>query len=262
VGIFKIIGASLLCIIGIVIFSIIMPLGTMFIYSRLQLLLLGRGDYLLFVSNSIMIPVIMIMFLIVCALIQIIGKILKSKEKQSEFVEENGELLDFETRDKLEVILFKLLNKLVAPGDLIRKIFRITKKCYIAVLIIAIYCGMTNYAILYTDSIKVSSPIKPTGVIYKYSNVKSIGVGIEEDGRNFYSPYYNVIFDDGKSVNLIGVSMYEDKGKGFENILNDLDNKLRAQGASKSVNNVNFEEYSKGLDKDFVSRMEKLYENK
>lgn len=260
--ILKIIGVGIFYFIGIVIFATIMALGTMFTYFYLQMLLFGRGDYLLFVSSSNTIPVIMIMILIVYVFIQIKGKIFKNKEKQIEIIEEDDEYVDIETLGKLEKLIFKILNRLVAPDDVITKIFKATKICYILVLIIAIYCGMTSYEILYTDSIKVSSPIKPTGVIYNYSDVKSIDVGVERDGRNYYFPYYNVIFYDNRSVNLISESIHEDKGKGFEYILIDLDKKLGTQGVSKSISKVNFEEYSRGLDKDFISRMKKLFDDK
>jgi hypothetical protein len=242
VRILKIIGVGSLCIIGLVIFAIIMALGTLFTCFYLQMVLFGRGDYLLFVSSMLYkIPVNMIMILIMYAFIKKIEKFLKSKEKQTEIIEEDNDPAAF---------------------GAFTKIFKVIKICYIPVLIIVLYCGMTSYGILYTESIKVCSPIKPTGVVYKYSDVKSIDVGVEKDDRNSFSPYYNVIFDDGKSLNLIGgVSMHEDR-RGFEYILIDLDKKLRAQGVSKRVNKVNFEEYSKGLDKDFISRVEKLFDEK
>ena len=121
---------------------------------------------------------------------------------------------------------------------------------------------MTSYAILYSDNIKVSTPIVPIGVIYKYSDVKSIDVGVAKGNKNSYSPYYRVIFSDDKSVDFFGGSMNADNGMGFEYALIDLDEKLRAQGVIKSVDKENFEEYSKGLDKDFISRVEKLFDNK
>lgn len=108
----------------------------------------------------------------------------------------------------------------------------------------------------------MSSPLTPMGTIYKYSDINKVDVGIEKGRRNSYSPYYSVIFYDGRSVNLFGGSMNEDKGEGFEYILIDLDNELRAQNVSKSVSKVHFEEYSKGLDKDFVGRVEKLFDDR
>lgn len=261
-GILKLISYSILYFIGIIIFATIMALGTIFPYFYLQIFLFGRGNYLLFVSSQLnMIPVFMIMGLIIYASFRISEKLFRRKEKRIDIIEENHKHVDIETLSKLERILFKLLNKLLALDDFIREIFKIIKVCYIPALMIAIYCGMTSYAILYTDSIKVSSPIIPTGVIYRYSDIKKVDVGVEKEGRNSYSPYYNVIFHDGKSVNLFGGSMNEDNGKGFEYTLIDLDKKLKAQGVSKSVSKVNFEEYSKGLDKDFVSRVEKLFNN-
>jgi hypothetical protein len=75
---------------------------------------------------------------------------------------------------------------------------------------------MTSYAILYNDSIKVSTPTNPVGVIYKYSDIKSAAVGVEKEKKNTYSPYYTLTLSDGKSVNLFGGSMLNSKNIGFE----------------------------------------------
>jgi hypothetical protein len=257
----KMIVFSIFYYVVIVILAVIIALATLLGYFTLQLLIFGRGDYLLFVSNSLnIIPVIMIINLIIYALFKIKEKLSKRKEQQIGITEEDDEPVDIETLSKLERLLLKLLYKLEELDKTISKIFKVIKTCYIPVLIIAIYCGMTNYAILYTDSIKVSSPIVPTGIIYKYSDIKGIDVGVTKENKNSYSPYYEVIFNDGKSVNLFGGSMHEDKDIGFEYILIDLDKKLRTQGVIKSADKENFEEYSKGLDKDFVSRVEKLFD--
>ena len=69
-------------------------------------------------------------------------------------------------------------------------------------------------------------------------------------------------FNNGQSVNLFGGTMQEGKDIGFEYILIDLDKNLKAQGVIKNVDKENFEKYSKGLDKDFVSRVEKLFDDK
>lgn len=262
-GILKTIGLVVLYIIGIIVFATIMALGTLFTYFYLQMFLFGRGDYLLFVASGLnMIPVLMLMILIIYAFFQVKEKFLRRKENHTEIIEDNEEPINVETLGKFEKLILKLLNKLIALEDTIIKIFKVIKICYIPVLIIAVYCGMTSYAILYSDSIKVSTPIAPTGVVYKYDDIKSIDVGVEKEKRNSYSPYYKVTFNDNRSVNLFGGSMHEDKGKGFEYILIDLDKELESQGVSKRVNKVNFKEYSKALDKDFISRVEKLFDGR
>lgn len=253
------IALSILSYIGTVIIVIVIAITTTLAYFSLQLFLFSRGDYLLFVSNTLnIIPVIMIMILIIYGFIQIKEKFFKKNNEQIEIIEDD-EIIDIETLSRLEKVTFKLLNKLVALDNTITNIFKIIKICYIPILIIAVYCGMTSYSILYTDNIKVSSPMAPKGVIYKYSDVKYVNVGVEKENKNSYSPYYKVIFNDGKSVDFFGGSMHKDKDIGFEYILNDLDKKLKVQGVIKSVNKENFEEYAKGLDKDFISRVEKLF---
>lgn len=262
-GVLKILGLSILYFVGIVIFATVLALGTLFTYFPLQMYLFGRGDYLLFVSSKFnMIPALMIMLLIVYAFIRLKERFFGNKETFKEIIEDTEETKDIEIFSNKEQFIFKVLNRLEAFDDKAIKVFNVIKICYIPVLIMVIYCGMTSYTILYNDGIKVSSPIAPTRVFYKYSDIKSIQVGVDRERRNSYSAYYSVIFNDGKSVNFFEGSMHEDKDKGFEYILIDLDKKLRAQGVSKSVSKVNFEEYSKGLDKEFVSRVEKLFDDK
>lgn len=261
--ILKVIGYGILYFIGIIIFAVIVVFATLIPYFSLQMLLFGKGDYLLFVSSTLnMIPVIMIVILIIYALIRVKEKLSMRKEKLQEKIEEGDEPVDIEKLGKPEKFFFKIINNIIKNESKIVKMFMVIKICFISVLIVAVYCGMTSYAILYNDRIKISSPITPTGVIYKYNDVKSIDVGVKKEGRNSYSPYYKVIFTDGKSVDLFGGSSLDDKDKGFENILVDFDNKLRAEGVSKSINKANFEKYSKGLDKNFISRVEKLFDDK
>lgn len=260
--ILKVIGIGILYFIGTIIFASILALGTIFTYFLLQMFLFGRGDYLLFVSNnSNMIPVFMIMILIIYAVFKIKEKLSKRKEVQTELIEE-AEPIDTETLSKKEQTILSLLNKVIAFDDIISKVFKVIKICYIPILLIALYYGMTSYGILYNDSIKVGSPMKPAGTIYKYSDIKRVDVGVEKEKRNSYSPYYTVTFSDGKSVNLFGGSMNEDMGKGFEYTLLDLDMKLKAQGVAKTVNKTNFDNYAKDLDKSFISRVEQLFNNK
>lgn len=122
---------------------------------------------------------------------------------------------------------------------------------------------MTSYTILYPDSIKVSSPMNPTGIIYKYSNIKNVDVGVAGSYENSYSPYYKVIFNDNKSVDLLdGSGSIQANKDDFEYVLINLDKKLRAQGIIKNVNKENFDRYAKGLDKGFISRVEKLFNDK
>ncbi|MDF2883583.1 MAG: hypothetical protein K0R54_4140 [Clostridiaceae bacterium] len=259
----RIAALSILYFIGTIILAVVIALAALFTYFHLQIFLFARGDYLLFVSSELnMIPVIMIMVLIIYALFSIKERYLKKNEKHIGITIEEENPVDIETLSKLERFLFKLLNKLIALDEEIAKIFRMIKICYIPVLLAAVYCGMTSYAILYKESIRLGSPIAPLGVNYKNSDIKMVNVGVAKAYKNSYSPYYQVVFNDGRYVNLFGGSMHEDKDIGFEYILIDLDKNLRAQGVIKNVDKENFEEYSKGLDKGFVSRVEKLFDNK
>lgn len=254
---------SIFYFIGIVILALVAT-GVVFLaYYSLKLFLFAKGDYLLFVSGKLdMIPITMILMVITYAFIRIKEKFSEKKNKQVEIIEEDTETVDIETLSKLDKFLYKLLNKLIAFDGKFTNIFKVIKICYIGVLIISIYSGMTSYAILYPNSIKVSSPITPKGIIYNYSDINRVNVGVTKGHKNSYSPYYKVIFNDNKSVDFFGDSMQDSKNMNFEDVLINLDNELRAQGVMKSVNKDNFEGYAKGLDKDFVSRVEKLFNDK
>ena len=220
--------------IGTIIIALVLGLATLWGYFSLQLFMFCRGDYLLFVAGDLnRIPTIMIMILIIFILFGIKKRLFNRKAKHEEIID--GKIL---------------------------KLFKIGKISYILVLIVVSYFGMTNYTILYPESIKVGSPIVPNGAIYKYSDIKNVNVGISKKSKKSYSPYYNVIFNDGKSTDLFGSSMQENNGVRFEYILIDLDKELRTQGVVKTVDKENFTKYSERLDRDFVSRVETLFDYK
>ncbi|ERI89694.1 hypothetical protein HMPREF1982_04559 [Clostridiales bacterium oral taxon 876 str. F0540] len=154
--IFKTIALVILYIIGIILFGTILALGTIFAYFPLQLLIFGRGDYLLFVSGDAnRIPVYMIMGLIIYFAIKLKQRLFKRKDELIEPLEEE-ETLDIEVLSKKEKTILDLLNKLMAFDDIASKVFKIIKICYIPALIIAIYCGLTSYTILHKENIKLS----------------------------------------------------------------------------------------------------------
>jgi len=266
----KTIALSIFGYISMVILVVIVTLTTLFTYFSLQTFIFSRGDSLLFVSGgSNMIPIIMIMILLMYAFFNFKDRFFKRKDEKIVIQEDYEPIDDIEKLSKMEKFQFKIVefminryNKIEKYENKIRIIFKKIKICYIIILLIAIYCGMTSYAILYSDRIKLSSPINPKGVIYKYRDIKGVDVGIIKENKNSYSPYYKVIFDN-KSVDFFGATnMNEGKDIGFEYILLDLDEKLREQGVTKSVDKENFENYAKRLDKDFISRVEKLFDEK
>lgn len=197
-------------------------------------------------------------------------KFVERKEKQLEILDEDEEPIDIETLNKVEKFFFKLLlkltDKVIALDDAfynkIVKVFKVLKSLFVLILIIAIYCSMTSYSILYTDSVKISSPLSPKGIIYKYIDIKSINAGIEDVYKNSYEPYYKIIFDNNKSIDLFGGGVHEESDIDSEDVLINLDEKLRMHGVTKSVNKNNFKGYSKGLDKDYISKVERLFNDK
>jgi len=272
-----------------VVLVVVVAISSLIAYFSLQMLLFARGDYLLFVARDYnIIPAIMLMILIIYGLMYLGNKLFNSKVKQAQVqycefpleiqCEENYKMdeyidlskekpMTFENLSNGDKITFKLLQRFVALDreNLNMKLFKVLKVVkfgYIPAVLIAMYLGTTSYSILYTDSIKLSSPMAPSGIIYKYSDIKTIEVGVKKGLRKDYSPYYKLTFKDGKTVDFFGGAAYEEHGLGLENILNDLDEKLLAQGVTKSGNKANFEKYSKGLDKTFISKVEKLFDNK
>lgn len=268
--ILKFIGLMILYFSGIIIFATVMALTTLFAYFTLQTMLFGRGNYLLFVSSQInMVPVIMIMILIVYILFQLKERFFKKKEDIIELLEEannaigneqeNEILMDSNSDNKLDTFLVKLLNNFLAFDNEMIKIFKIIKICYIPALIIVLYCGMTSYTILYSDSIKISNPAAPFGETYSYSDVRSINVGIGKYKKS-YTPYYKITLKNNKIVDLFGGASMDSGNDNHEEIFVNLDNVLKKQGVQKTVDKSNFERFAEGLDKGYVKEVERLFQ--
>jgi len=223
-------------------------------YAFLQIMLFGRGDYLLFVSNGInIVAAIFVLLPIVYVSITVMGKFEKADEKQFDDAmccgnDEYDDGDELELQDESDYPVVNNRSK------------KILKICYIPVLLISIYWGITNYAILYTDTIKVCSPLNPSGTVYGYKDVESISVGFEEY-RKTYSPVYEVKFYDGTSINLFGGSIHENlDGEDFEDILIKFDERIMAQGVRKSIDRTHFSEYSKDLNREFAGKVRKLFD--
>lgn len=208
-----------------VIGAIILALAILFGYSLLQVKIFGRGDYLLFVADIISyLPLLFIGFF--------------AEYKYYNFAQ--NEINDYKTKPSRR-----------------RKI---VERICIVVIIILTYLGITNYSILYKDGVKVASPIKPAGAMYKYSDISKVNVKVKRtfDGSNDIS--YKLIFNNGDSAELYYGSVYEGVEENYMDILLRLDKQLKEQGIEKEVDKKNFEKYSNGLDQDHVSKVEKLFE--
>ena len=269
--ILKMLGQGILSYIGTVILGVVIALTTIFGYMSLQLVLFGNGNYLLFISSNLsIIPIIMIGILFVYLLLVMKEKFVERKEKQLEILDEDEEPIDIETLNKVQKFCFKLFNKVtdkvIALDDAfynkIAKAFKMLKSLFVSILIITIYCSMTSYSILYTDSVKISSPLYPKGITYKYSDIKSINVGIADVYKNSYEPYYKIFFNNNKSIDLFGGGVQDESDIDSEDVLINLDERLRMHGVIKSVNKNNFKEYSKEFDKDYINKVERLFNDK
>ncbi len=262
-NIIKILGLGVLKYIGIVILVVVIVIPTLFVYFSLQMYLFGKGDYLLFVSNNLnIIPAFMIMLLLLYFIITAYNKLIAKKydnEWTDDETQNDDSLKNIEALGKKEQILLKLINKLLELLDIFDKLFKIVKLCYIPVLLAAVYVGMTSYTILYPNSIKLSSPLQPTGITYDYKDVEIINVGIDKGNDDSYDPYYEVVLTDGTSIDFFGGSSMSESDKGFEEVLFDFDKKIRDMGVDKNVNKKDFEKYAEGLNTEFVRRVEKLF---
>ena len=268
----KMIGISILKFLGVCILATVMALATIFTYFPLQLLLFGIGEYLLFISSEInIIPLIMIMILIIYTLFQIKEKLFKNKGQTAELTEEVIENSVDNQNESIEIpidaaegkrgyiLLVKLLNVLLRYDKKLEKIYKIIKACYLPALIIAVYCGMTSYTILYENYIKVSTPIAPISITYDYDDINNVDVGIGKY-KNTYTPYYKITLKDGKKADIFGGSISENSNANFEEILVCFDNALEKKGIKKNVDKSNFEKFAKGLDINYIKEIEKLFE--
>lgn len=239
-----------------IILIVIFTLVTSFVYGSLQGLLFAREDYLLFVQNNLIVSVISVILfgvLLLCALIYALILITQAFSKIKEKIKGKSKISNKETKDeKPDKFKIKTIRRIIAMPSK----FKIKIICFIITLIIATYCGMINHTFFYADSIKVRSPIAPLGVIYSYSDIKNIDAGIKND--RYHNPYYEIIFNDGKTIDLFnGQGNDED----LIQVLIEFDSKFRAQGVTKHVDKTYFEEFSDGMDKDYVNSVEKLLED-
>lgn len=118
---------------------------------------------------------------------------------------------------------------------------------------------MTNYTVLYSNSIKLSTPLQPFGVIYGYDDIASINVEIDGGEEGYYVPSYEVTLNHGKTIDFFGASVVSEGNKGFEEVLIEFDKKMKKQGIPKSVNKDNFEKFAEGLNTEYTRRVEKLF---
>lgn len=235
-GMIKNILLGLITFVLIIVFGLAIAMGTIIVIFLIQVFLLSEKDYLLLVSNDIgIITVFMIESLAIYLIYKLDMKLSKGK----------GKLFHFES--------VSLINEFDGFSRYVKIIYGI-------VLFVFIYCGVTSYSVVYEDRIKVISPLSPSGVTYDFDDIESIDVGIKKQFRSSHVPFYKVKFSDNKVADLLGGSSNDTKDEErHENILIDLDYKLKSRGVIKSVSRVNFQKYSRGLDEEFVNRIEKLF---
>lgn len=260
--ILKLLLIGILKYIGTAIFATVIVMITLFSYFPLQEYIFGKGDYLLFVSSEInIIPAIMIMVLLVYFSLEFCCKFTNKNIENDEWIDDglsdnDDAEEDIESISFKEQILFKLLTKFVDCMDFLYALFCKVKIYYIPVLLIAIYVGMTSYTVLYADSIKTSSPLKPFGGNYDYSEIEKINVGLNKGNDDSYSPFYEIILNDGTTVDFMkgGKSNTDTEG-----VLFNFDKELRSRGIPKSVNKDNFEKFAEELGDDYVKAIKKLF---
>lgn len=260
--ILKAIGLRFLKYVGAVIIAVIVVLVTLFSYFPLQMYLFGRGDSLLFISGPLyIIPVFMTMILLLFLIISFCSKFSAKKfeEWMDDEIQNYNPEEDIEPQNMFQKILFIIIDKSLDLLFFLFDIYDRVKVYYIPVLLIAIYAGMTNYTVLYSDSIKLSTPLKPFGVTYSYDDIVGINVQVDKGKDDYYDPSYEVLLHDGKTINFFGASVMNEGNKGFEEVLIEFDKKMRKQGIPKSVNKDNFEKFAEGLNTEYTGRVEKLF---
>lgn len=266
---------GILCFIGAIILIVLLALGSLILYVILTSIILGRGDYLLIVTSSKLelMPVMMVMLLIIYGLIKLKERffpneldkeLLKASEvercKESERYEENETFqfpIDYENDSRYTRCCLKFLNFTNRHFDAVEKFIKIIKYCYLPVLVIALYVSLTSNTTVYKDRIKVAHPYNPKGIIYSYSEVKSIDVGIEKR-RGDYAPYYKIHLSNNSTINLLGDSTTMKEDMSLEKIILNIDSEFRKLDIPKKVNRSNFDSFAKSRDENYVSDINKL----
>lgn len=248
--------AALFFIIAIILI-VAVAMGALMACSSLQIHLFAKADYLLFESDCInAMPAVTTILLIISFCLKAIKRFSNSRGQESEISDETAS-----ANTKFPNRFYKsVLNLLNQAAEHYNSIVKRLKIGCITFLIIALYCGLTNYMILYDDSVVRGTPFSPRGTTYSYSDIVSVNVGVKKEYKNSYYPYYEIVFFDGKAVNLME-SMVNEREKSSEYVLVDLDRKLKMQDVTKNVNNESFEKFAKGMDKKYVKQIKKLFEN-
>lgn len=266
---------GIICCIGAIILIVLLALGSLILYVILTSIILGRGDYLLIVTSSKLelIPVMMVMFLIMYGLFKLKERffpseldkeLLKSAEdepcKESERYEENEIFqfpIDYENDSRYTGCCLKFLNFTYRHFTAIEKLIKIIKYCYLPVLAVTLYVSLTSNTTVYKDRIKVTHPYNPKGIIYSYSDVKSIDVGIEKR-RGDYTPYYRIHLRNNGIINLLGDSATMKEDMSLEKIILNIDSDFKKLGIPKKVIKSNFDSFAKSRDENYVSDINKL----
>lgn len=228
---------GILYCIGALFFIVVTAVVSIILYVMLSSLIIGRGDYLLVVTSSRLeiVPIVMITVLIMYGLIKLKKRIFPNKlEKELLKAEENG-----------------------AYGTLTDKLVKITRYCYIPVLVIVLYICLASKTTVYKDSIKVTYPNNLKGITYSYSDVKSINVGFVKD-RGDYRMYYKINFSNNKSVDLYGGNSMAKADTSIEDELIKLDNNFRNLGIPRSIDKSNYESFSKEKNENIISNIDRV----
>ncbi|QNO14167.1 hypothetical protein HYG86_04965 [Alkalicella caledoniensis] len=249
---------TLFKIIGAIIYAVVLALGTLFLYFTTQTLLFARGDYLLFISSQLnMIPVTMILNLFVFASMKLKEKLFNNKNDLANEITEDQDDDEVVENDLFYTTLVKIFSKLEKLDSIFKSIYRAIRICYIPILVIAIYIGITSYTVVYDDTIKISSPLNPTGAVYNYDEIDSRSVGVSKIRGDYY-PYYEIKVGN-KTVDLFGNSVSEGGDMNMEEVLLNIDTYLKELGVPKAIDKSNFDKFAKGLNEGYIKKVEKLF---
>lgn len=220
----------------------------------LQKLIFAHDNYLLFVKTGL---ASVALFLLILFTLEKLKCFNKQANDTIEVAYEDDKLAGIDINDNDEKHN-KMILAIKTKYDYIKEktAFKIIKKCWIPVfLIIIFYCGFCKNAVLYADSIKLTSAFSPKGIIYSYKDVKSVNVGIKK--KIFFDrPYYEIVLIDGKRVDFYK----DDNDLGNKDIvLVELDNKLKMLGVIKNVDKRYYDKYFKNINDMYNNTIKKLF---
>jgi len=121
------------------------------------------------------------------------------------------------------------------------------------------YYSLTDYSIVYEDTIIKHSAFNPSGTTYNWTDIEEVQVGVKNSSYG-YDYYYILRFKDNSSINIndfAGISSKLDSEDAFISI----DHKVKELGINKIIDRTDLEKWGTEYDKQYVEKIQRLFED-